>query len=89
MVTPCSSVDGYQCLQGPAASSSRPEKVTSIGPLGLVVLLTTTALTLPYVTDFLTQLTFMLKEEVEAACSFPLITLVTLPVSHHFSENQS
>jgi hypothetical protein len=72
-------------LEGPAASSSRPEKVTSSGPLGPVVLLTTTALTLPYVTDFHTQLTSILKKE-EAAGSFPLITLVTICLYHITSQ---
>jgi hypothetical protein len=59
-------------LEGPAACSSRPENVTPSGSVGSVGWLTTTDLTLPYVTDFHIQLTFILKKE--AAGSFHLIT---------------
>jgi hypothetical protein len=68
-----------------AASSSRPEKVTFSKPLGPVVLLTTTALTLPYVTDFHARLTFILKQD-EAVGSFPLITLATIYLYHITSQ---
>jgi hypothetical protein len=72
LVTPCSLVDGYQCLEGPAFSSS--------GPLDPVLLLTTSALTLPYVIDLHTA--HFYPKGGGAASSFPLVAFVTIYLYH-------